>query len=266
MISSERIIQRNRVSENQKNFRTRLLSGERLIGTIVTFRAPEAAEILRLAGFDWLFLDSEHGPLDTGDLQALMQGAGPGTPCLVRVAEAAAVPIKQALDAGAAGIIAPMVNSAEQAARVVRFCKYPPLGERGVGVARAQGYGLRFGEYLERAGRDIAVVVQAEHIHAVENIESIVRVEGVDAVMVGPYDLSASLGRAGDVRHQQVSAAIERVTAACRGANVPLGIFGADAEAVKPYIERGYTLIIAGVDTMLLGRAAAELRTRLETG
>jgi len=245
-----------------KSFKHRLAAGEKLIGTLVSLRAPEAAEIMRRAGFDWLFLDAEHGPLEAGDFPDLMRAAGPGTPCLVRVAEAAAVPIKKALDAGADGIIAPMVNSAKQAEQVVRFAKYPPEGERGVGLCRAHGYGLSFQDYMDRANRDLAVVVQAEHIDAVKDIDAIAAVEGIDAVMVGPYDLSASMGRTGDVHHPEVTAAIDRVTETCRRAGVRLGIFGMTAEAVLPYIEKGYTMIIVGVDALLMGQAARELRNR----
>lgn len=245
------------------SFRKRLKSGERLIGPIVTLSAPESAEIMREAGFDWLFLDAEHGPLSAGDLQRLMQGAGPGMPCLVRMSSGERVPIKQALDVGAAGIIAPMINTPEQAEDVVRLAKYPPMGERGVGLCRAHGYGLSFQEYMTAANASTAVVVQAEHIEAVNNIESIAAVEGIDAVMVGPYDLSASMGRPGDVQHPEVKSAIDRVTQACLKAGVRLGIFGMTAEAVIPYIERGYTLIIAGVDVNLLAQASQGLVSRI---
>jgi len=241
------------------SFRERLKSGERLIGTIVSLSAPESAEIMREAGFDWLFLDAEHGPLSAGDLQGLMQGAGPGMPCLVRLSSGEASPIKQALDVGAAGIIAPMINTVEQAEEVVRLAKYPPMGERGVGLSRAHGYGLNFREYISSANEATAVVVQAEHITAVENIESITEVEGIDAVMVGPYDLSASMGRIGEVQHPEVRTAIDRVTEACLRKGIRLGVFGMSSEAVKPYIELGYTLIIAGVDAMLLAGAASGL-------
>jgi 2-keto-3-deoxy-L-rhamnonate aldolase RhmA len=142
---------------------------------------------------------------------------------------------------------------------VVRWSKYAPLGTRGVGIGRAHGYGAKFQEYVQQANEMVAVIVQAEHIDAVNNIESIVQVAGVDAVLVGLYDLSASLGRLGEVRHPEVVAAIEHVTQVCQAAQIPLGIFGLSAKAVRPYIERGYTLITAGVDTVLLGSAAKRL-------
>lgn len=241
------------------HFRERLRSGELLVGPMVTLGSPEVAEILSGVGYDWLFVDAEHGPFEALQIQRVLQGAGTAMPCLVRLPASSEVPIKKALDVGAAGIIAPMVNSAEQAGRVVRLSKYAPLGTRGVGLGRAHGYGLTFQEYVDRANDELAVVVQAEHIQAVENIEAIVCVPGVDAVLVGPYDLSASLGRPGQVGHPEVTAAIARVTGACKEAGVPLGVFGVSAEAVRPYIEDGYTLIVAGVDTLMLGHAAQEM-------
>ena len=169
------------------------------------------------------------------------------------------VPIKKALDLGAAGIITPQVNTPEQAASVVDFCRYPPLGSRGTGLARAHGYGLQFAEYVAHANHRILVVVQAEHRDAVENIEAIVQVSGVDCVFVGPYDLSASLGRPGEVQHPEVIAAIERIESVCKAAKMPLGIFGLTAESVKPYIERGFSLITVGIDSVLLATAAKKL-------
>jgi 2-keto-3-deoxy-L-rhamnonate aldolase RhmA len=247
-------------------FRERIRSGERLIGTLVTLAAPEVAELMRLVGFDWLFLDGEHTPLEAGSFQRLLQAAGPDLPCLVRIPEAGETPVKKALDIGAAGIVVPMVNSAEEAERVVRLARYHPLGTRGVGLGRAHGYGLRFREYLDGANQGVSVVIQAEHIRAVESMEAVVRVEGVDAVLVGPYDLSASLGRQGEVDHPDVAAAVDRVTSVCRAAGMPLGVFGIDAPAVRPYVEKGYSLLVSGVDTLLLGDAARRLLEELRSG
>lgn len=241
------------------DFRARLKRGDKLLGTMVTLPTAATAEILAGLGFDWLFVDGEHGPLETSELGSILQAVSRDVACLVRVPEAAEVPIKKALDLGAAGIIVPQVNTAEQAADVVRFARYAPEGARGVGLARAHGYGMRFKEYVESANREIAVVVQAEHVRAVDNIEAIVRVPGVDAVLLGPYDLSASLGKMGQVDDPAVVAAIRRVTDVCVAAGMPLGYFGVTAAAVRPYVERGYTLIVAGVDTLFVGQGARAL-------
>jgi 2-keto-3-deoxy-L-rhamnonate aldolase RhmA len=244
-------------------FRARLKRREVLLGTMVTLASPASAEVLAALGFDWLFVDAEHGPLETRELTGILQAVGDKAACIVRVPEDADVPLKKVLELGAHGIIVPQVNSAEQAANVVKWARYAPEGTRGVGLARAHGYGLRFREYLGAANRETAVIVQAEHVRAVENIDAIVRVPGVDAVLLGPYDLSASLGKMGEIDHPEVVAAIGRVMDACNAAGMPLGYFGVTAAAVRPYIARGYTLIVAGVDTLFLANGAKTLLEEL---
>ena len=242
----------------EHQLRARLLAGELLVGPVVTLPAPEVAEILSGLGFDWLFVDCEHAPLAIRDAQALIQAAGPACPCLVRVPAGEEVWIKKALDIGTAGVIVPQVHSAAIAERVVRLCKYPPLGTRGVGVARAQGYGQRFDQYVASANEEIAVVIQAESAQAVRNIQSIVQVPGVDAVLIGPYDLSTSLGKAGQLDDPAVREAITQITTVCQQAGMRMGVFGASATAVQPFIERGFTLITVGLDTLFLAQAAGE--------
>jgi 2-dehydro-3-deoxyglucarate aldolase len=246
-------------------FKSRLTNGETLLGTMVTLPTASTAEILAEVGFDWLFIDGEHGPLETSDVLSILQAVSHKVACIVRVPDAGEVGIKRVLDLGAAGVIVPQVNTAEQAADVVRCSKYAPTGTRGVGLARAHGYGMRFKEYIDSANDQTVVIVQAEHAEAVENIESIAKVPGVDAVLLGPYDLSASLGKMGQVNDPVVTSAIDRVTTACREAGMPLGYFGVTAAAVQPYIERGYTLIVAGVDTLFLGQASAKLLADLKS-
>jgi 2-keto-3-deoxy-L-rhamnonate aldolase RhmA len=239
-----------------ESFRTRLRSGERLVAPLLTLNSPVVTELMAAVGFDWLFIDAEHAPLEPFQMQALLQGAGT-TPCVIRLPVGDEVPIKKALDIGAAGIIAPQVNSVGHARRIVQAAKYAPVGQRGLGIARAHGYGLKVREYMQSANDDTAVIVQAEHRDAVEHIREIVRVEGIDGVLIGPYDLSASLGRPGAVDHPEITQAIERVRTACVEVGLPIGIFGLTAEAVQPYIDRGFTMIVVGVDTVLLANGAA---------
>src|SRR5690606_5677676 len=193
------------------DFRARLRRREKLLGTLLTLPDPAVAEIVAGAGFDWLFLDAEHGALETRELRAILQAVDHRVPCVVRVAAAAEAPIKKALDLGAAGVIVPQVQSAAQAAEVVRYARYSPDGARGVGLARAHGYGFSFADDVATANERTAVIVQVEHAKAVADIEGIVRVPGVDAVLLGPYDLSASLGKMGRVDDPEVVAAIARV-------------------------------------------------------
>ena len=238
-------------------FATRLRRGDRLIGSIVTLPALEVPEVMSAAGLDWLFVDCEHAPLDPLWAQRLLQAAR--VPGVLRVADSHESTLKRALDTGAAGVVVPMVNTAQQARAVVSFCKYPPLGSRGVGIVRAQGYGLGFQDYVAHANESTAVIVQIEHISAVENIEAIVAVPGVDAAFVGPYDLSGSMGRLGEVDHIDVLAAIEGVRLACERAGMPLGIYVGSAAAAKPYLEKGFTLIAVGIDALLLGQAVRQI-------
>ena len=245
------------IAEINARFAARLRAGETLLGAIIALPSPEVAEMFSRAGFDWLFIDTEHAPLDALAAQGLLQAAR--CPCMVRVPAGEEWLIKKALDIGAAGVVVPQVNTAADAERIARYCRYPPRGSRGTGLARAQGYGLDFGEYVASANDNVVVMLQIEDIAAVRNIDAIARVPGVDALMIGPYDLSATMGKAGQVNDPEVEQAIESVRAACAAAGMRLAIFAATAEGMKPYLAKGYTLPIAGVDLMLLATAARNL-------
>jgi 2-dehydro-3-deoxyglucarate aldolase/4-hydroxy-2-oxoheptanedioate aldolase len=245
-------------------FAERLRRRELLLGTIVTLSSPEVAEVLSSGGLDWLFVDTEHAALDFLAAQSLLQAAR--APCVVRVADGGEATLKKALDIGAAGVVVPMVNSAEQARAIVSFCKYPPRGVRGVGLVRAQGYGFDFQRYVRAADEQTVVCVQCEHIAAVEAIDRIVAVHGVDAVFVGPYDLSGSMGRLGEVEHPDVLAAIGRVAEACERAGRALGIYVGSAAKAKAFIAQGYTLVAVGMDTIHLGEAARAITAALRAG
>lgn len=241
-----------------KSFKSRLLAGEKLLGTMITLPCPATAEILAGVGFDWFFIDGEHGPLGTTEILAILQAVSHRVTCIVRVPEAAEVPIKKVLDIGAHGIIVPQVNTVEQAQNVVRWARYSPAGARGVGLARAHGYGATFAEYIESANEELVVCVQAEHKTAVENIEEIVRVPGIDAIQLGPYDLSASMGKMGQIDDPEVVVALERIYAASKRAGLPVGCFGVTTKNVQQDIARGSTMICAGTDTLLLAKSAAK--------
>ena len=246
------------------NFAQRLRQNDLLLGTMLTLPSPEIAEIVADCGFDWLFMDGEHSTLSTLDWQRMLQAVGGRCASIIRVAANTEREIKKFLDIGADGIIVPQVNSAEQARYAVSCCKYPPKGIRGVGLARAQGYGRNFADYMKTANVSTAVIVQAEHIDAVENIGSIVEVEGIDAVFIGPYDLSASMGLTGQVDHPDVVAAIDRVGQACRQRNLALGYFGTTAESVQGHMAQGYHLICAGVDAGIVSSGAEQILQQLK--
>jgi 2-keto-3-deoxy-L-rhamnonate aldolase RhmA len=246
------------------NLRSLLASGQQLFGTMITLPTAATAEILADAGFDWFFIDGEHGPLGCTEILAILQAVSRQVSCVVRVPEASEVAIKRVLDLGAHGIIVPQVNTAEQVEDIVRWAKYAPLGSRGVGLARAHGYGSRFSDYIQRANDEIAVIVQAEHARAVENIESMVQVAGVDAVQLGPYDLSASMGKMGQIDDPEVAAAIDHICQVTKSAGLAIGSFGVTPDAVRADMRRGATLICAGTDTLFLSQSAARMLGKIK--
>jgi 2-dehydro-3-deoxyglucarate aldolase/4-hydroxy-2-oxoheptanedioate aldolase len=241
------------------SIKDRLIGGKPLIGTIITIPSTEIAEIFCQAGFDWLFIDLEHSVLSIKDAQTLMQAAHPSIPCLIRVPSTDETWIKRSLDTGAAGIIVPQIHSVEDVRQVVQFCKYPPEGLRSVGIGRAQGYGEKFQEYVNTSNENLSVVIQIEHIDAVKNIEEIIKVPGIDCLFIGPYDLSASMGKVGKLTDPDVLEAIAKVENAASQAGIPLGIFGSTPESITPNIQNGYTLIAIGIDTMLAFSAAKHI-------
>ena len=245
------------------NLRKRIQAGELVLGTILSLNSPDVAEVLSGIGFDWLFIDAEHSTLDPHHLQAIFQATRDSIPCVVRIPALDEIVVKKTLDAGAAGLLVPQVHNAGQVEQFVKWGRYYPEGSRGLGFGRAQGYGLKVNEYLETANESILLSVQAESAEAVRNIEAIVQVQGLDAVLVGPYDLSASMGLPGQVDHPDVKAAIQHVADVCQGAGMPIGIFGLTAEAVQPYLDKGFKFIVAGADTFLLGTAARQLLDQL---
>ena len=240
-------------------FKTQLAQGKQLIGTILCLPAPELAEICVDAGIDWLFIDMEHGTLEIIDVQRILKAVGGKIPCLVRVPTNDEMWIKKVLDTGADGLIIPHVNSADDARRAVQTSKYPPDGTRSVGIGRAHRYGAQFQEYLDRANDDIAVVVQAEHIDAVKNIESILAVKGIDAVLIGPYDLSASMNKPGQVTDPEVQSAIARVKQVCATTGIPISIFAGNLETGKQALQDGYNFVAVHTDVGLISGMYSQL-------
>lgn len=235
------------------------------IGTIIGVPSPEIAELLSVCGLDWLFIDMEHGALDGLAVQRVLQAVAGKIPCLVRVPSLEEIWIKKSLDAGADGIIVPHVSSAIEASQAVRFSKYPPQGARSIGLARAQGYGAAFKDYLESANRTVAVVLQIETVAAVEHIDEILGVDNVDALFIGPYDLSASMGLTGRVDDPAVVAAIATVRARAAAAGMPLGVFVATAAEARPYLANGYRFVAVGTEMLLLADAARGIVVALKT-
>ena len=238
------------------SFKARLKRRETLIGTLVTIPSPDVAEIMSLVGWDYVWIETEHAPTDFVHAQTMIQAVGGRCPSLVRIPENKEVWVKKALDIGCDGIVVPQIKSAAEARATIEWCLYPPLGKRSIGVSRAHGYGMSFQDYVQTANQELTIVLQAEHVDCVKNIGSIVEVPGIDAILIGPFDLSASLGVLGQITHPKVQEAIQEIKRHCERAGVPLGIFAVDATSAKDYIEQGFNLIALSMDAYYLWQAA----------
>jgi 2-keto-3-deoxy-L-rhamnonate aldolase RhmA len=239
------------------SFAQRLRAGERLFAAGVS-TSVTAAEILGDCEFDWLFIDAETTPVTFVDIQHMIRAAELAQVAgVVRLNSDHAPDIRQVLDMGAAGVIIPQVRSAEQARAVVAASKYPPLGERGLAAARAQGYGVRLKEYLGKANSETAVIVMVEDREGLEQVEDIAAVEGLDGIFVGPGDLSLSLGCQGQHLHENMRAAFARIASAAAGNGVALGTFPSSQEMYGLCFEWGFRMFLTGLDTGWLRSAAS---------
>lgn len=226
--------------------RQRLEAGEPSIGTWLSLPSPECAEVVSKLGFDWLVVDAEHNPVDIRTLSQMFSAmGGSGTAPMVRIPWNSPENFKRVLDAGAWGIVVPMVNSRDEAEAAVAATRYPPDGRRSVGGSRhAMTFGATAAEYYARANDEILLVIQIEHIDAVRNIDEILSVPGIDAIFIGPNDLAASMDRGIGIPLEtddpEVVAAIEQTLAACKRHGVPPGIHCSSAAAVNRRIAEGY--------------------------
>lgn len=224
------------------------------------------AELLAGAGFDWLLIDAEHAPSDLQTILGQLQAIAPyPSHPIVRPPWPDAVRIKQILDLGAQTILAPMVETGEQAAEVVSATRYPPQGIRGVGsaLARASGFN-RMPEYLQTANDEICVLIQIETPKGVENLDDILATEGVDGVFIGPSDLSASMGHIGNPGHPDVQKVIEESIAKIVAAGKAPGILIADQTLAQRYIELGALFVGVGTDTGLLMKSSNDLAAKFK--
>ena len=239
--------------------KARLAANEFTLGSWITIGHPAIAEILAHAGFDWLVIDLEHSTISLDQAGELIRtfdlcGVAP----LVRLTSNDPNQIKRLMDAGAHGIVVPMVNAPREAEQAVRATRYPPAGFRGVGLGRAQAYGAGFDAYLAWLKTSAVVVVQIEHRDALRDIEAILAVDGVDAFIIGPYDLSCSLGVSGALDHPDVLTAMAEVRKAAAKLRKPGGVHVVEPDEQRLIDARaaGYNFIPYGVDFRFLDRNA----------
>ncbi|MCQ9207380.1 MAG: aldolase/citrate lyase family protein [Omnitrophica bacterium] len=243
------------------SLKEKLKANKQTLGSWITLPDTAICEIMTKAGFDWLTVDMEHSAITLHQAQELIRVVELGG-CvpLVRVGKNDPNLIKRVMDAGAHGVIVPMVNCREDAISAVSSVKYPPHGKRGVGLARAQGYGLTFEKYREWVSSESVVIVQIEHIDAIKNLEVILEVEGVDASMIGPYDLSASLGYPGDFKKKEIVDAIKKYTDICDKLKKPGGfhVIEPEAEKLKDRLKEGFKFMAFSFDALFLGNKIKE--------
>ncbi|WP_347888667.1 aldolase/citrate lyase family protein [Nitrosomonas europaea] len=237
------------------SLKTRLARHELTIGSWITLGHPSVAEIMAKAGFDWLVLDTEHSVLELSEVQAIIQILdGQQCPAIVRLTSNHPDQIKRVMDAGASGIMVPMIKSAEDARAAVNAVYYPPEGTRGVGLARAQGYGASFQAYRQWLRDNAVIIAMIEHIQAIENIDAILSTPGIDAYIIGPYDLSGSMGRPGELEHPDVQAAIRQILQAGIRHHKAGGVhvIEPDPAMLQQRIEQGFTFLGYSLDIRML--------------
>ena len=241
--------------------RAHMQNNELTIGSWLTVGHSAIAEVMAGAGFDWLVIDMEHSVIDLGTAQEMMQALDAvGVPAIVRLGGNDATLIKRVMDAGATGVMCPSVNSEDDAKRLVDAVYYPPRGRRGVGLARAQAYGAGFDAYRGWLETSAVVIAMIEHIDGVGNADAILAVDGIDGYMIGPYDLSASMGKPGRFEEADVQEAIQRVRQAGERAGKAGGIHVVDPDQalLARRIDDGFTFIGYGMDVTVLNHICRE--------
>ncbi len=230
---------------------SRMKAGEMLFGTHTALGGAMIAEMYGTAGFDMIWIDTEHCLVDPGQVQNTLIGAtAGGAAAFVRVPWHNAVMAKPYLDVGADGIIFPMINTPDDARDAVAACRYPPEGRRGFGPFRATGYGSTdLQDYIRRGSRSVWVMPQCEHVDAVRNLDAILAVPGIDALIVGPCDLSGSMGLLGQLRHPDVLRQFDHIAATAKAAGVPFGVsMNWDEDTVREWLARGANMIFCDND------------------
>lgn len=239
-----------------REIREALFSGKPSIGSWMQIPSTSVAEIMGHAGYDWIAIDLEHGSMSTSQLPDLFRAIELGeTLPLVRLARGHSKDVKQALDSGAGGVIIPMIESAAQLKDIIKCSCWPPAGERGVGFSRANLYGKYFDIYIEEAQEPL-IIAQIEHIRAVENIDAILQTPGLDGIIIGPYDLSASMSLTAQFTHTAFLHALDSIQKACKKHKRAAGVHIVNPEPreLKQRIEEGYQFIAYSIDSVFLNK------------
>lgn len=253
--------------ERRSRLRNKLQNREMVFGAWTSLAHPSISEIFCRAGVDFVGIDIEHSTIDQEQAQRIIAACqGNGSLCLPRVASHNMEMIKRLLDSGADGLIIPTVSTPQEVEQLISWCKYPPIGKRGFGIARGQGYGFDFNEYTREWNEASSLIIQIETIQGVENIEELLKYAEVDAAMVGPYDLSASLGVPGELDHPKVAEACKHITDACakHGKSCGTQLIEPDQENLKRSFSSGYTFVVLASDIFLLWKWSERMKVFIE--
>jgi 2-keto-3-deoxy-L-rhamnonate aldolase RhmA len=244
------------------SFKECLRSGDFLVGTWLTLLDPAVPELLAGGGFDLLVADGEHGSVATSDLvQMVIATRAAEVPVLYRVAANEPVRIMHALDAGASGVVIPQVRTVADVERAVSWCRYPPVGLRGIAPRRASGYGRNTADYMATANDSVTCCIQIETHEALESIDTLLDVPGIDTILLGPNDLAASLGHTGEITHPEVEAAIALVIERARAHGIPAGAWTQSPDVARRRHEQGYQWVTISADYgFMVAAADAALR------
>jgi len=248
-------MKKNRVKEA-------LAKGETVIGTMITeMRTPEVSRVLAASGFDFIFVDMEHSAYGFDDLTEIVRtGKAVGLTCLARIADPRYDLVARTLDSGAQGLLVPRVEARETVEDVVRFAKYPPWGERGFGIRSVVGdyEKVSVKDRIQEQNEDTMIIPQIERVNAIQRIEELVSVKGVDVALIGPQDLSISLGIPGEHKHQKIIDAIGKVVEACKKHGVASGIHTSNMEDLLYWSDKGMTMLTYSTEATLMQSAAAQ--------
>lgn len=249
-------------------FKAALARRQPQLGLWLSLAQPYTTEVCATAGFDWLLIDGEHAPNDVRSTLAQLQAAAPyRSHPVVRIVQGDAALVKQMLDIGVQTLLVPMIDTPEQARAMVAATRYPPQGIRGVGaaVARASRWAMR-ADYLDHANDEVCLLVQAESRTALQNLEALCAVDGVDGVFIGPADLAASMGHRGNPGHAEVQAAIDDAIRRITASGKVAGTLTGDAALARHYLSLGAGFVAVGIDVTVLAQATRRLAREFGLG
>lgn len=255
------------LSSMRSSLKQKLQNREKVLAVWTSLAHPSISELFTSLEVDFLGIDIEHSTISQEQSQRIIAASHANhCLCLPRVATHNMEMIKRLLDSGADGVIVPMVSTVEQVQQIIRWVKYPPVGERGFGIARAQGYGLHFDHYIKAWNAVSSVIIQIESIQAVDDIEALLAFDEIDGVMIGPYDISGSLGIPGQIHHAKVQAACDRVIEACARFNKSCGtqLTTPDQDNVAQAYAQGFTFVVLASDIFILWKWAENMKNVID--